>query len=71
MPPAVLLIELAEKMGLLAAAALVAVLFPPTRNRVLGVGRRRDKLAAVALGLGLSVWAGGGTSSRRSRSGWG
>src|SRR5687768_11910733 len=56
MPPAVLLIELAEKMGLLAAAALVAVLFPPTRNRVLGVGRRRDKLAAVALGLGLSVW---------------
>ncbi|MGF1465095.1 MAG: histidine kinase [Sandaracinaceae bacterium] len=51
-----LLIELAEKMGLLAAAALVAVLFPPLRNRLLGVGQRQDKLAAVALGLGLSAW---------------
>lgn len=51
-----LLIELAEKMGLLAAAALVAVLFPPLRNRLLGLGRRRDKLAAVVLGLGLSAW---------------
>jgi len=51
-----LLIELAEKMGLLAAAALVAVLIPPLRNRLLGVGRRRDKLAAVALGLGLAAW---------------
>lgn len=54
--PAILLIELAEKMGLLAAAALVAVLIPPLRNRLLGVGRRRDKLAAVALGLGLAMW---------------
>jgi LytS/YehU family sensor histidine kinase len=54
--PATLLIELAEKMGLLAAAALVAVLFPPLRNRLLGVGQRRDKLAAVALGLGLAAW---------------
>lgn len=53
---ATLLIELAEKMGLLAAAALVAVLFPPLRNRILGVGQRRDKLAAVALGLGLAAW---------------
>jgi LytS/YehU family sensor histidine kinase len=53
---ATLLIELAEKMGLLAAAALVAVLIPPLRNRLLGVGRRRDKLAAVALGLGLAAW---------------
>ncbi len=51
-----LLIELAEKMGLLAAAALVAVLLPPLRKRLLGVGRRVDKLAAVALGLGLSIW---------------
>ena len=33
MTPATLLVELAEKMGLLAAAALVAVLFPPLRNR--------------------------------------
>jgi LytS/YehU family sensor histidine kinase len=53
---ATLLIELAEKMGLLAAAALVAVLFPPLRNRLFGLGRRRDKLAAVALGLGLAAW---------------
>ncbi|MDQ3032208.1 MAG: histidine kinase [Myxococcota bacterium] len=56
MTPATLLVELAEKMGLLAAAALLAVLFPPLRNRLLGVGRRVDKLAAVVLGLGLSVW---------------
>lgn len=53
---ATLVIELCEKMGLLAAAALVAVLFPPLRNRLFGLGRRRDKLAAVALGLGLSAW---------------
>jgi LytS/YehU family sensor histidine kinase len=54
--PAALLIELAEKMSLLAAAALLAVLIPPLRNRLLGVGRRVDKLAAFALGFGLSVW---------------
>jgi LytS/YehU family sensor histidine kinase len=51
-----LLVELAEKMGLIAAAALLAVLIPPLRNRLLGVGQRRDKLAAVVLGLGLSIW---------------
>ncbi|MFK7990048.1 MAG: sensor histidine kinase [Sandaracinaceae bacterium] len=56
MDAAALLVELAEKMGLLAAAALVAVLFPPLRNRLLGVGRRADKLAAVGLGLGLAAW---------------
>ncbi len=50
------LVELAEKMGLLAAAALVAVLFPPLRKRLLGVGQRTDKLAALVLGLGLSIW---------------
>ena len=53
---ATLVIELCEKMGLIAAAALVAVLYPPLRNRLFGLGRRRDKLAAVALGLGLSAW---------------
>ncbi len=56
MTPATVLIELAEKMSLLAAAALVAVLFPPLRDRVLGVGRPRDEAAAVVLGLAMSIW---------------
>ncbi|MBW2463374.1 MAG: histidine kinase [Deltaproteobacteria bacterium] len=51
-----LLGSLAEKMSLIAAAALLAVLIPPLRNRLLGVGQRRDKLAAVFLGLALSIW---------------
>jgi LytS/YehU family sensor histidine kinase len=51
-----LLIELAEKMSLLATAGLVAVLVPPLRNRLLGVGQRRDKLAALLLGVALSLW---------------
>jgi len=51
-----MLVELAEKMSLLAAAALVAVLFPPLRKRILGGGDRRDKLAAAIFGLVLSVW---------------
>ncbi len=54
--PGTLLIELAEKMSLLAAAALVAVLFPPLRNRVLGVGRRADKAAGMLLGMALAIW---------------
>lgn len=56
MTPATLLIELAEKMALIAAAALLAVLFPPLRKRLLGLGQRSDKLAALVLGLGLSCW---------------
>jgi LytS/YehU family sensor histidine kinase len=56
MSPDVMLIELAEKMGLLAAAALVAVLYPPLRKRVLGAGQRSDKLAAALFGLALSIW---------------
>jgi two-component system LytT family sensor kinase len=56
MSPAVMLIELAEKMGLLAAAALVAVLYPPLRKRLLGGGERGDKLAAALFGLLLSIW---------------
>jgi len=54
--PVIVVIELAEKMALLAAAALVAVLFPPLRNRILGIGTRRDKLAGLVLGLGLAIW---------------
>jgi len=56
MSPTTMLVELAEKMGLLAAAALVAVLYPPLRKRVLGEGDRRDKLAAALFGLVLSIW---------------
>ena len=56
MSPAVMLIELAEKMGLLAAAALVAVLYAPLRKRLLGAGERIDKLAAALFGLLLSIW---------------
>jgi LytS/YehU family sensor histidine kinase len=51
-----ILVELAEKMGLLAAAALLAVLLPPLRNRVLGVGRRVDKAAGMLLGMALAIW---------------
>ena len=56
MSPDVMLVELAEKMGLLAAAALVAVLYPPLRKRLLGGGQRSDKLAAALFGLALSIW---------------
>ncbi len=56
MSPAVMLVELAEKMGLVAAAALVAVLYPPLRKRLLGAGERIDKLAAALFGLLLSIW---------------
>lgn len=43
-------------MALLAAAALFVVLFPPLRKRLLGLGRRRDKLAAALFGVALSAW---------------
>ncbi len=56
MTPTTMLVELAEKMGLLAAAALLAVLYPPLRKRVLGEGDRKDKLAAALFGLVLSIW---------------
>jgi LytS/YehU family sensor histidine kinase len=56
MSPAVMLVELAEKMGLLAAAALVVVLYPPLRKRLLGVGQRRETVAAALFGLALSIW---------------
>lgn len=49
-------IELAEKIGLLATAGLLAVLVPPMRNRLLGVGRPRDRLVAVLFGIFLAMW---------------
>jgi LytS/YehU family sensor histidine kinase len=52
-----LLVALTEKMALLAAAALFAVLFPPLRKRLLGqAGESRDRAFGMLFGVGLSVW---------------
>lgn len=51
-----LAIELAEKMGLLVSAAMLAALFPPLRRRLLGLGQERDKLLPIVLGICLSMW---------------
>lgn len=52
-----LLAALTEKMALLAAAAVFAVLFPPLRKRLLGqAGESRDKAFGMLFGTGLSVW---------------
>ncbi len=51
-----LVIDLIEKISLLATAALAAVLFPPLRNRLLGLGRPRDRLAACLFGIFLCMW---------------
>ena len=52
-----LLAALAEKMALLAAAAVFAVLFPPLRKRLLGhSGESRDRALGMLFGTGLSVW---------------
>jgi len=52
-----LLIEIAEKFGLVATAALVCVLVVPLRNRLLGVGGKpRDGLAVFLLGFLLTMW---------------
>jgi len=52
-----LLIEIAEKFGLVATAALVCVLVPPLRNRLLGVGGKpRDGFAVFLLGFLLTMW---------------
>lgn len=52
-----LLTALTEKMALLAAAAVFAVLFPPLRKRLLGqAGESRDKAFGMLFGTGLSVW---------------
>lgn len=52
-----MLVELAEKMGLLAAAALLVVLAPPLRSRLFGSEPARGRRTAAAIfGLCLSVW---------------
>jgi LytS/YehU family sensor histidine kinase len=51
-----LVIDLAEKISLLATSALIAVLFPPLRNRLLGVGRETDRIVACLFGVFLSMW---------------
>jgi LytS/YehU family sensor histidine kinase len=52
-----LLSALAEKMALLAAAAVFAVLFPPLRKRLLGQpGESRDRAFGMLFGAALSVW---------------
>ena len=52
-----LIIDLAEKIGLVASAGLLTVLVPPLRNRLLGIGGQpQDRLAAFLLGLLLSMW---------------
>lgn len=60
MPPlpfSTMLIELAEKMGLLAAAALLVVLVPGLRARLLGgPSAPGSRVAAAVFGLALSIW---------------
>jgi LytS/YehU family sensor histidine kinase len=52
-----LLVALTEKMALLAAAAVFAVLFPPLRKRLLGqAGESRDRAFGMLFGTALSVW---------------
>lgn len=52
-----IIIEIAEKIGLVATAGLVSVLVPPLRNRLLGVGGQpRDRVAALVLGILLAMW---------------
>lgn len=51
-------IDLIEKMCLLATAGLLSVLLPPLRSRLLGVGRPRDELAGAFFGFLLALWGG-------------
>lgn len=52
-----IMIEIAEKVGLVMTAGLVSVLVPWLRNRLLGVaGQQRDRLAAGLLGFCLAMW---------------
>lgn len=52
-----LVIDIVEKLGLIASAALVSVLVPPLRNRLLGIGGQpQDRFVALLLGFCLSMW---------------
>ena len=51
-----LILELFEKLSLIATAGLLGVLVPPLRNRLLGVGRPRDIAVVVIFGLLFSLW---------------
>ncbi len=48
--------ELFEKLSLIATAGLLAVLVPPLRNRLLGVGQPRDVGVVVVFGVLFSMW---------------
>ncbi len=51
-----LVIDLIEKASLLVTAGLVSVITPPLRNRLLGLGRPRDRFAPGLLGVALAMW---------------
>ena len=51
-----LILELFEKLSLIATAGLLGVLVPPLRNRLLGVGRPRDIAVVVIFGILFSLW---------------
>ena len=51
-----LVLDLFEKLSLIATAGLLGVLVPPLRNRLLGVGRPRDIAVVVIFGLLFSLW---------------
>lgn len=51
-----LVIDLIEKASLLVTAGLVSVITPPLRQRLLGLGRPRDRFAAGLLGVLLAMW---------------
>jgi len=48
--------ELFEKLSLIATAGLLAVLVPPLRNRLLGVGQPRDVGVVIIFGVLFSMW---------------
>ncbi len=51
------IIDIAEKLCLVATAGLVTVLLPPLRNRLLGLrGQSRDRVAVFILAFCLGMW---------------